>query len=72
MSIYVDRFRLYTPDNILCAVRLSVRSCVGGCGCPMSSRVRQIVMACWAFINRPATSDYVADDITCLMIFAST
>ena len=72
MSLHFDCFCFYTPDSIPYAVKLLARIGVDGCGCPMSSKVRQIGTACRAFIRRPSTSDSVANDITFLMIFAST
>ena len=64
MSLHFDRFCLYEPDSIPCAVTLLVRIGVGDCGCPMSSRVTQIGTTWLAFIKRPATSDSTPDDIT--------
>ena len=72
MSFHFERFCLYMPDTMPWAVLLSVWSSVGGCGWPMSSRVRGRGTACCAFINRPATSASAADDMTFFMILART
>jgi hypothetical protein len=50
------------------AVVLSVRSGVGGCGCPISSKTVRKIVASFAFRNTDRVSDYAADDIACFII----
>ena len=73
-SIQFGFFLLYTPEIIPYAVLLSVCNSVGVCLWYMYSKVSRIDTA-WCifiFINRSATSDLAAEDITFLMILAST
>ncbi len=51
-------------------IELSVCSGVGGCLCPISSRMILMFTASIAIIYNPANSTSVAEDITCLIMWA--
>ncbi len=52
------------------AIELSVCSGVGGCLCPISSRMILMYTASLAIMYNPANSTSVAEDITCLIMWA--
>jgi hypothetical protein len=52
------------------AIELSVCSGVGGCLCPISSRMILMYTASLAIMYNPAHSTSVAEDITCLIMWA--
>ena len=54
-----------------CAVELSVWTCVGGWGCPISSNVFHMGTAFWALMNNAPSLASAADAITALMMVAT-
>ena len=62
MSILLVRFSFKVPSINLLAVVLSTCMGVGGCGWPISSRVRLITVASWPFSKAAAISHSAAEE----------
>ena len=67
MSMALDLRCLMVSLAIPHAVELSTCMGVGGCGCPISSRVLRRATASFIFVNTPAISASAVDDVTTLM-----
>ena len=70
MSIAFVRFGCILTLTTPSAIELSVCKGVGGCGCPISSRMILMYAASRAIMYRAASSASVAKVITCLMMCA--
>ena len=64
ISIARDRCFLTVSLAIPTAVLLSQCTGVGGCSCPSSSRISQIVLPSWQFTKRAPSSASAADATT--------
>ena len=63
------RFGCILPLTTASAVELSVCSGVGGCLCPISYKMILMYTASRAIMYDAANSAYVADDITCFIMW---
>ena len=70
MSIAFVRFGVILPLTTPSAIELSVCNGVGGCGCPISSKMIRMYTASRAMMYNAPNSASVADDMTCLMMWA--
>ena len=70
MSIAFVRLGCIVSLTTPSAIELSVCSGVGGCGCPISSRIMRMYTASRAIMYRPANSASVADDMMSLIMCA--
>ena len=68
MSMALVRFGCILPLTTPSAIELSVCSGVGGCRCPISSRIILMYTALQAIMYNAASSASVADDMACLMM----
>jgi len=71
MSIAFVRFGWTFPFVTASAIALSICNGVGGCACPISSRMIWMYTASLAIMYRAASSALVADDMTCLIMCAT-
>ena len=70
MSMAFVRFGVILPLTTPSAIELSVCNGVGGCGCPISSRMILMYTASRAIMYNAASSASVADVMTCLILCA--
>ena len=68
MSMARERCCLMVPLAIPSAVELSTWMGVGGCGCPISSRIVRSVTASFMFLNSAPTSASTAEETTTSMV----